>query len=234
MSDHTEHEKPTADEQYSSAINASNLRVDNDADRRGQADVIMAAAWSPTQFGALMLRLHGEWDSSSKPERPTDAAVRALAATVETTKDGKPVRLGLPAATKRAAEWYQQELLALIGRLKSLPMARHQVALHMANGHTVSAARQADMAHLAASIIKYWLDQTCQKCDGRRWKTIPGTPMLSNRVCDPQTGCGGSGFGRVPGGEAGRALINYIDECVGRARSSIRRRLANTVGRKET
>ena len=48
----------TTDERYTSATHASNLRVE--ADRTGQADVIIAAGMSPSRLGAALLRLRSE------------------------------------------------------------------------------------------------------------------------------------------------------------------------------
>jgi hypothetical protein len=67
----------------------------------------------------------------------------------------------------------------------------------------------------AAEVIRYWLDQTCQGCDGRRWQTIPGSPGLSNKVCHV---CGGTGIAPVPHQQHGRKLANHMDQCVHRYR----------------
>ncbi len=57
-------ERPGVEEQYLKASTTSNLRVQ--ADRRGDADVLIAAGWSCRGFGGALLRLHGEWDAAAK------------------------------------------------------------------------------------------------------------------------------------------------------------------------
>lgn len=73
-----------------------------------------------------------------------------------------------------------------------------------------------------AAVLRYWLDQTCGTCHGRKFRLIAGTPSLSNKVCPA---CGGSGFAHVPHQQDGRKLANYLDGCVHRARQGIKNRL---------
>ena len=58
-------EKRGIEEAYTSAMTSSNLRVE--ADRRSDADVIIAAGWNQSRIGGALLRLHTEWDASEKP-----------------------------------------------------------------------------------------------------------------------------------------------------------------------
>lgn len=60
-------ERPGVEEQYLKASTTSNLRVQ--ADRRGDADVLIAVGWSCKGFGGALLRLHGEWDAAAKKPR---------------------------------------------------------------------------------------------------------------------------------------------------------------------
>lgn len=79
----------------------------------------------------------------------------------------------------------------------------------------------------AVAVIRYWLDQTCPRCQGRKFLVLAGTPALSNRPC-PQPrdgGCGGSGLGKVPHGQEGRRLCVFLDDCVARGRQAMRQRL---------
>ena len=55
----------TVEEQYISAGSSSNLRVE--ADRMGDADILIAAGWSPCMLGGQLSRLRREWDDSSRP-----------------------------------------------------------------------------------------------------------------------------------------------------------------------
>lgn len=52
------------EEQYISAGNTSNMRVE--ADRKTGADVMIAAGWSQSRVGLALLRLHSEWDGAAK------------------------------------------------------------------------------------------------------------------------------------------------------------------------
>ena len=70
----------------------------------------------------------------------------------------------------------------------------------------------------AVAVLRYWLDQTCGTCHGRKFRLIEGTPSLSNKVC---SACGGSGVAQVPHQQEGRRLANYLDQCVHRARQRI-------------
>ena len=55
---------PSVEERYLRASSTSDLRVR--ADRRSDADVLIAAGWSATGLGGVLLRLHGEWDAAAK------------------------------------------------------------------------------------------------------------------------------------------------------------------------
>lgn len=53
--------------------------------------------------------------------------------------------------------------------------------------------------------IRLWALPTCHKCNGRKYRSIPGTPMLSNRNCPA---CSGSGMAKI--GEKNQELIKII------------------------
>lgn len=58
----------TVEEAYTRAgTSSSNLKVD--PDRRGDADVLIAAGWSPGMLGGALMRLRGEWDSTARQRR---------------------------------------------------------------------------------------------------------------------------------------------------------------------
>lgn len=58
-------DRPTIEEAYTSANTSSNLRVE--ADKRGDADLLIAAGWSGSRIGMALMRLHAEYDSTSIP-----------------------------------------------------------------------------------------------------------------------------------------------------------------------
>lgn len=214
-------DKPDIEESYTGAVGSSNLRFDTrEGSPAGSAGLLIAAAWSPSRVGASLMRLHSEWDSAEKPPRPTERAIQALAATYP-ARVRMPDGLELPAlkaAKINADKWHTQELHTLVGKLKTLTEARREVAIKAMKWGIP------DPVPTAGAIIKYWLDQTCNGCDGLKWKRAPGSPALSNRLC---TACGGTGFARVPCGQDGRKLANYMDTCVSIARRDISKRLQN-------
>ena len=57
-------EARTVDEAYSSAGNTSDLTVK--AERRSDADVLIASGWTPGLLGGVLMRLHSEWDGAAK------------------------------------------------------------------------------------------------------------------------------------------------------------------------
>lgn len=72
----------TVDEAYSSAGNADDLTVK--ADRRGDADVLIAAGLTPGLLGSALLRLHSEWDGAAKPRKLTETDARLLYGALKT------------------------------------------------------------------------------------------------------------------------------------------------------
>lgn len=216
-------ERPNVEERYTSAGNATDLTVD--AERGGAADVIIAAGWSPSRLGAALLRLHSEWDASEKPKKMTKEAIEGLALTLPRIEQGRKMVKGeavvnmvvdMRRANQMAHDWHLHELRLLLGKLKTLPAIRYQIALQ------ADQWGMADAQDKAAAVIRYWLDQACGSCHGRKFRLIPGTPALSDRPC---LVCHGSGIGHAPYGQDGRKLVNFIDDCVSRARQSIKKRL---------
>lgn len=222
MATEVDDKKPGIEESYTGAVSSSNLRMDErEGSPTGAAGLLIAAGWSPSRLGAALMRLHSEWDSSEKPPRPSERMIQALAATYP-ARVKMPDGLELPAlkaAKVNAEKWHLQELHSLVGKLKTLGEARREVALQAMKWH------MPDPIPTAGAVIKYWLDQTCNACDGLKWKKAPGSPSLSNRMC---TACSGTGIARVPCGQDGRKLANYMDTCVAIARRDISKRLQNT------
>jgi hypothetical protein len=38
--------------------------------------------------------------------------------------------------------------------------------------------------HICETVLKWWLDDVCRRCKGRRYELIPGTNHVSDRVCE--------------------------------------------------
>ena len=226
-----EDKKPDTQERYTAAVNASNLRVHTDADRGSSADMLVAAAWSDDQLGAGLLRLMAEWDGAEKPRRPSKERIEAMAATLDRSPalaslTGKALEVATKedarrrgiAAQMTAIKWYTHELGILMGKLKTLPEVRRQVAIRAYKW------KNPDPEDIGAAVLKYWLDQLCLVCNGQRFKAIPGTPSLSARHCPA---CQGSGQARPPRGEEGKRLARHLDDCKNIAERSMRQRLSS-------
>lgn len=209
-------DRPGIEESYTSATNTSDLTIV--AAHRGSGDTIIAAGWSKSRIGAALLRLHSEWDHSSHPAKPSPERIAALAASLDAGTQN-PTRV----AEKQAHEWYMHELGLLFQALKTLPAVRTAL-IHQSILWSIG-----DPENKVASVIRWWLDQTCTTCDGVRWQLVPGTSRSNGRPC---LACHGAGISQVPAGRDGRRIACYMDECVEVARSSIRSRL-QTMHRKD-
>lgn len=110
------------------------------------------------------------------------------------------------------------DAILLMGKLKSLPRVL-QVLTEWATLRGLGEPKR-----LAQAVVAYWLDARCQPCHGRGHEQIPGTPSLG-RACKS---CKGTGKRKEPMGEAGRQMLNMMDDAVMVARNSMKRRLRNT------
>lgn len=211
-------ERPNIEEQYSSATNTSDMRVDTrEGSARRPADNIIAAGWSRSRIGAALLRLHSEWDSSEKPQPPTPVQIHALAESLRRTQrtDGAGGHSFHAAAKTQAREWFFHEQKILVAKLKTLPAVRLELrAWCLRKG--ISGGE-----HKAPAVLMWWLEKTCPACHGLRYETIPGAPSLSSRVCQE---CMGTGEAHLPHGQDGRMIERYILDCLQSARSSMRGR----------
>ena len=193
-------EMRTLEEAYSSATTASDLRVE--ADRRGDADMLIAAGWSMSRIGSALLRLHSEYDSAAHPRLAT------------------PAQFG---GDKKATHAHNvHETALMLGRLKSLSGVREQIAAQAAKWGA------ADQLTVAAEVARWWLSQVCQECRGTKFETVAGTGRLSARACKT---CRGTGLAQIPCGDLGRKLANWMEECLHAARHDIARRLRTSMAR---
>lgn len=209
----TEANITTIEERYSSATNASNLKVERDSNVRNVADILIAAGWSRSHFGTSLMRLQSEWDGCAKPRQLSAAAVKVLAATFAKDQgpDGKVffdfrngrVRVTpLEAARHQASEWHLHELGLLFQRLKSLPEVRDML-MSWGNCH-----RMESSGTTAAGVIAWWLHHACPSCHGARYELLPGTDKRSSRICKT---CKGTGSTKVPFAADGAAMVAEIE-----------------------
>lgn len=202
--------KPGVEERYLVAGNAADLSVR--PERRGHADLLIASGWSPSRLGAAALRLHSEWAVAALPRRPGREQIARVALDLPLL-NGKP---DLAHANRVALHWHQVELRRVFDRLRSLPAVRDQLAAQaLQRGMSSPAA-------LAAEVLCHWMDPACPTCHGLKFMQVKGAPVLSAKVC---SSCRGAGRIEPPGGQDGRWLLNYLDDCMARARVSIRNRL---------
>ncbi|AVS82167.1 hypothetical protein C8244_14795 [Paracidovorax avenae] len=191
----------TVQEAYSTAGNSSNLRFCvREGASRSDADLLVAAGWSRSRVGGALLRLHSEYDGADH--------------------SGMPRSDMLHASPKDRSQDVEQRLALrhaqVLARLKTLPQVREQLAAQATRWRI-------DAPHsVATAVLYWWLQPTCSACEGRKFESVPGTARLSSRACKA---CAGTGLSRVPHGEAGRRMANFIDDCVHRARQSIGNRL---------
>lgn len=216
--------KPTLDEKYTAARNSRDLTVGPSELPNRDSDVLAAAAWTQSRVGHALMQLHSEWDAAEKPAKPRKEAVERIAASIpmiegKPDKDGKPTtRLDIVRAWEMANQWHHHEMAILLGKLKTLPAVRGEIADQAAKWGWQDPRTQ------SAEVLRWWLDQTCHACGGTKWKVYEGTTKQSTKVCGV---CKGSGHSEVPHGQHGKKLANWMDEGVNIARRRIRKALRN-------
>lgn len=73
---------------------------------------------------------------------------------------------------------------------------------------------------IGAEALLHWLHPVCHVCEGHGLKKVPNAPALSARRCNK---CHGTGHKPHPQGSA--KVLVYLDECVSRARVTLKARL---------
>lgn len=211
-------EATTTQERYSRAVNTSNMRVQ--ADVRNDTDTLIAVGWCKSKFGAALMRLQAEWDGAERlgikvPLKPTK---RAIMAEAQVTMKGGIRRIttqSMETARKKLESYYEAEMRKLGVALKSLPEVAQMLQIKLLmDGYS---------ADLAAPILLYWLEPVCKVCTGQKYQRIPGTVKLSERACGS---CKGDGVIQPPFGDAGRAVLEFVESCAADAQSSVRKRNA--------
>lgn len=189
-------------ERYSASINSTNLR--DEADRFSQTDILKAVAWSPTELGKALIRLRAEFDGIEKPRLLTHAEmVRLVLVQHSDLKDAKErLKEKEYKAQVEAKKWLRNEKTMFFDKLKTLPKCIDAVAV-LCERSRIQAPR-----HVAASLVRYWLDQLCKVCHGLKAAVIEDAPSLSGEQCFK---CGGSGLSLSPHGESGKKILKAMD-----------------------
>lgn len=215
-------DRRTIEESYASATASSDLRCDTrDGAPRSDTDLLIAAGWSPSRIGAALLRLHTEWDGAEHLRPATGADFAQAASARQPVAHGQTPAAARAQAEKLAVEHNHQQAKLLMSHLKTMPVVREQLTLQLLKW------KVEDAEQVAGAMLRWWLAPNCHACHGRKFEVIPDTGRLSSKHCKP---CGATGKLRIPHGEAGRRLANWMDDCVGIARNSIRKRLHTTMG----
>ena len=216
-------DRRTIEESYTSATSSSDLRCETrDGAPRSDTDLLIAAGWSQSRVGAALLRLHTEWDGAEHV-RPAGAADFA-----QDARARHPVSQGqTPAAARAQAEnlargHNAQQARLLLSHLKTMPAVREQLTLQLLKW------KAEDAEQVAGAVLRWWLAPNCHACHGRKFEMAAGAARLSSKACRP---CAATGKLRIPHGEAGRRLANWMDDSVQIARISIGKRLHQSMGR---
>lgn len=222
MFDGNDNQRPGIEEQYQTAGNTSDLTVE--ADRRGAGDIMIAAGWSQSRVGMALLRLHSEWHALAKPRRADRQALESVTARIKgddeqaratAARKGEKYQPPKASPAMRAQEeadrWFASELRLLANGLKSRPVVWEQVGQWI--------AVKGIAPQIAAEALLHWLSPNCPHCvNGLR--KVPDQPALSARQCHK---CHGTGHTPHPHGSA--KLLSWMDDCVQKARQSLKRRL---------
>lgn len=243
MLDNDEYSKkpPCIGERYAVAAGASNTRVATHPDIRSSGgDMVLAAGMSKYRMGMALRRLMTEWDSCAKPVPMDAAAVERLAQTYKReplfldsankVKNPNGGRVFVPSSkprdlpeyviplmlAKRESEaWHAHELGLLLQRLKTMPLVRDGLTHHAEELGIENAA------HVAASVLMWWLNPLCPVCQGRKLKVIAGTGRTGSKNCGK---CKGAGESKIPHGSTGGRLIGYIKFCLRQSAADLRSR----------
>jgi len=198
-------DKRGIEEAYTSAMNSSDLSVE--ADRKGDADVIIAAGWSQMRVGGAVMRLHTEYDST---ERPRMLGAAYFFPPGKTTKEQRKH------AGRQANDFNRKQLRLFMERLRSLKDVREQLVLQLVRWSVE------DPREKASQIIGWWLHQCCPGCNGTKFQVAEGTGRHNGKPCSE---CHGTGKSETPHGGDGRRAASWMDQCVERNRSQIASRM---------
>lgn len=205
--------KPAIDERLANAVSSSNLSPQRDSTLPlNTLDLITAAGWTKGTaslvLGRALLAVEAEWDASEQPRVPREHDILALISTmplqVDMTDDegkavldaaGRPRQVHTTAKQRtamgraQAAEWYEQERVRIISRMRTLPKAVDALA----KWARFKGMRDAEPK--ALSLLAWWLDHRCPKCLGTMLDPVSVGGRGSCRVC---TQCQGLGERPLP------------------------------------
>lgn len=115
-------------------------------------------------------------------------------------------------AEEMAREANEQQAMLLAGKLKTLKGVQEQLVLQ------ALVWKQESPEALVRAVVMWWLHSKCGVCNG----TGKEAAGRASRACKH---CRGTGEAQLPGGHAGKKLLNEIDFCLQSALNSINKRL---------
>lgn len=89
-------------------------------------------------------------------------------------------------------------------------------------GQMAKARWKGDPRRIASEVVAWYLHGVCKPCSGRGYETIPGTPALSERLCQC---CGGTGRIRLPDSDAYAWLSRNMDGLISSAGGKVLQKL---------
>jgi len=236
----TDEDRVTLGERYGSATASSNLRVG--ADRRSDADLVIAAGWLDDNLGALLFRLAAEYDRAKGDHGIASVEFdRAEAAAAKL--EAEAMRAKDPA--RRAAQLQIVRTMRHDARAQALT-ARAMILIHLKTLRETKQALQAvalqavDRAglewsdHVVASLVgqclDVHLDPTCHHCQGRGSNGGFGTLRTLCRECKGSTRRSSSEIGKDAVQRAFAAwLLSEMRRLLGVAGAGIGRALGTSV-----
>jgi hypothetical protein len=220
-------DRPSIDERYTSATNATSLVVV--PERSGAGDMLIAAGWSRNRLGTALMRLVSEWDASEKPRPVSREGIERVARDIAASSPGRTADdvtdTDRREARAQAARWLLHEQKILMGKLKTLPEVRRGLIAW------ITEQNLPEPQQTAVESLSWWLDATCRTCHGKRWQEIKDTARLSDKVCPA---CRGSGERPRPGGMQTNRVLVMMDDCVNHARSLMAKKLRRFAHHKES
>jgi hypothetical protein len=218
----TESLPPSLEERYGAATVSSNLRLDEN--RRGAVNLLIAAGVAARGdlkgsrvLGGALQRLLTEWEQVAKPQRMQVMSFKAWIDALPLIKVGERAGKGGEAvpimgrdkdgARKKRDE--QQELSDFVYGKELMLLAQKLPSRFLVRDILFAVATQwgcEEPDEVVAGAIAHWLASKCQNCRGT------GSIEMAEKIrtCDK---CHGSTQARVPGGDAGHRMVDYMDLC---------------------
>ena len=220
--------KVTIGERYTRSTESSDLSV---TDRRGDADLLIAAGWLDDSLGALLFRLRTEYDCAHGDRVLAALEQRRLERLAQVEEKAKE-----EGSEERAAQ-YRKEASAtmltahalILVHLKSL----RETVQALGRWSEIKATQHrftgdgTDLRKLAGQVLDVWLDPLCRRCHGVRFTggSHRGEPRIPCRLCR-ETGRREDSFGRNDSERYfGLVLLREMERLLAVAASGIRRGL---------